>query len=126
MTIGDLSARTNVPASTIRYWESIGVLPAPARVSGRRTYTPSAVDLIVVLKLAQACGFSLDEMRRLIHGFRPDIPASRRWQELARGKQAEVERKIAELQAMRTLLGKVSRCTCADLQQCARIAASPR
>ena len=36
MTIGELAAQSGPPASTIRYWERIGVLPKPPRVSGQR------------------------------------------------------------------------------------------
>ena len=39
MTIGELAAESGMPASTIRYWERIGVLPKPARVSGQRRYS---------------------------------------------------------------------------------------
>jgi DNA-binding transcriptional MerR regulator len=38
MTIGELAAESGLPASTIRYWERIGVLPKPLRVSGQRVH----------------------------------------------------------------------------------------
>lgn len=79
-------SKTGVPASTIRYWERIGVLPAPARVSGQRRYTTESIHRLAVLRLAQACGFRLDEMRQLIHGFGSDTAPPRRWQKLARKK----------------------------------------
>ncbi len=69
MTIGELAAESGVPASTIRYWERIGVLPKPPRTNGQRRYAPDAVQRLAVLRLAQACGFRLEEMRRLLHGF---------------------------------------------------------
>jgi hypothetical protein len=49
MTIGELETETGVPASTIRYWERIGVLPKPARVGGQRRYGPDAVPYLAVL-----------------------------------------------------------------------------
>ena len=88
MTIGELAAESGMPASTIRYWERIGVLPKPARVSGQRRYAPDAVQRLAVLRLAQACGFRLEEMRHLLHGFGAGVKPPRRWQELARQKQA--------------------------------------
>jgi DNA-binding transcriptional MerR regulator len=42
MTIGELASRSRVPASTIRYWERIGALPLPVRVSGQRRYGEDA------------------------------------------------------------------------------------
>lgn len=63
MTIGELAIESGVPASTIRYWERIGVLPVPARISGQRRYLQDALHRLAVLRLAQACGFRLEEMR---------------------------------------------------------------
>jgi MerR family redox-sensitive transcriptional activator SoxR len=124
MTIGELVAETEMPASTIRYWERIGVLPKPARVGGQRRYGPDAVQRLAVLRLAQACGFHLDEMRHLLHGFPAGVKPPRRWQELARCKQHELEEQISRLKAMRRVLDRVMKCECLELQECGRIAAS--
>jgi MerR family redox-sensitive transcriptional activator SoxR len=124
MMIGELEADTGVPASTIRYWERIGVLPKPPRVNGQRRYGPEAIQYLAVLRLAQACGFCLEEMRHLLHGFRSSVPASRRWQELAQKKIQDLDQQMARLKAMRNLVDRVSQCQCADLSQCGRIAAS--
>jgi MerR family transcriptional regulator, redox-sensitive transcriptional activator SoxR len=72
-----------MPASTIRYWERIGVMPKPARSSGQRRYSLDALDYLAVLRLAQASGFRLDEMRHLLHEFEPGVAASGRWRDLA-------------------------------------------
>ncbi|MGI8744790.1 MAG: MerR family transcriptional regulator [Bryobacteraceae bacterium] len=124
MTIGELASKTGVPASTIRYWESIGVLPVAGRVSGQRRYTGDSIHRLAVLRLAQACGFRLDEMRHLMHGFRPETPPSRRWQELAHAKQIDLDTQIAQLKAMRRVVDRVLNCQCAELADCGRMAAS--
>lgn len=124
MTIGELSADSGIPASTIQYWEKIGVLPEPVRTSGQRRYSPDSLHRLSVLRLAQECGFRLDEMRHLLHGFSPGVPASRRWQELAVQKRQEIDEKISRLKVMRKLVNSVADCRCADLTQCGRIAAS--
>jgi MerR family redox-sensitive transcriptional activator SoxR len=124
MTIGELSADSGFPASTIRYWEKIGVLPKPVRSSGQRRYSQDSLDRLSVLRLAQECGFRLDEMRHLFHGFSPGIPASRRWKEIAVSKKHEIDEKISRLKAMRKLMDSVSDCRCVNLTQCGRIAAS--
>jgi MerR family transcriptional regulator, redox-sensitive transcriptional activator SoxR len=103
MTIGELTAESGTPASTIRYWERIGVLPKPERVSGQRRYFGDTVERLAVLHLAQTCGFRLDEMRHLTHGFGAAIKPPRRWQELARRKQRELDAQITRLKAMRRL-----------------------
>lgn len=124
MTIGELAARSGVPASTIRYWERVRVLPKPVRASGQRRYPADALHQLAVIRLAQACGFSLDATRQLLHGFRSDIPASRRWQELAREKQAELDEQMDRLRAMRQVVDRVFQCRCVELSECGRIAAS--
>ena len=124
MMIGQLEAETGVPASTIRYWERIGVLPKPLRVCGQRRYGAEAVHYLAVLRLAQACGFHLNEMRHLLHGFHAGIPASRRWQELSEKKIQELDEQIARLKAMRRVVNRVLQCQCVELPQCGRIAAS--
>ena len=113
MTIGELAAKANTPASTIRYWERLGLLPKPARVSGQRRYPAEALHDLAVLRLAQACGFRLKEIRHLLHGFRAGVPASRRWQELARKKQRELTEQMARLQTMSQLVDQVLQCQCA-------------
>ena len=122
MTIGELSDKSGAATSTLRYWERIGVLPKTMRVSGQRRYQADAVNLVAVLRLAKACGFSLPEMRRLLNGFRPKTPASERWRTSIREHQEVLERQISQLNAMQQLLYQVEQCQCADLSECGRIA----
>jgi DNA-binding transcriptional MerR regulator len=93
-------------------------------VSGQRRYGPDSIHYLAVLRLAQACGFRLEEMRHLLHGFRSSVPASRRWQEMAQKKMRELDEQMARLKAMRQLVSRVSQCQCAELPQCGRIATS--
>lgn len=123
MTIGEMSQTMSIPASTIRYYERLGILPAPKRIGGKRRYSPDAVDRIAVFKLAQACGFRLDEMRLLVSGLSPGASPSRRWRELATRKTHEIEEQMAKLSAMQQVVDRVLCCECADLQECGRIAA---
>ncbi len=124
MTIGELAAESGIPASTIRYWEKIGVLPKTARIGGQRRYAADAVHRLAVLHLAQLCGFRLEEMRHLLHGFGPGVKLPRRWQELAHKKQQELDEQIMRLKAMRRLVDRVLQCQCIELPECGRIAAS--
>ena len=123
MKIGELSRQSGLPASTIRYYEPIGILPRAPRVGGQRRYAPDAVDRLAVLKLAQYCGFSLDEMRQLLYGFRPAVPPSKRWQQLALKKQAELDVEMSRISEMKRMLGRVAGCQCPDLAECGRRAA---
>ena len=124
MTIGELSAQCGVPASTLRYWEKIKILPAAFRVSGQRRYPAEMANLVAVLQLAKACGFSLVEMRRLVDGFPSGTTASQRWRTSARAHEKVLERQFAQLNAMRQRLQGVQQCRCADLMECGRIASA--
>jgi DNA-binding transcriptional MerR regulator len=70
MTIGDIAAETGVPASTIRYWErsGLGCYLDPHRRAGNAGIHGSPVHRLAVLRLAQACGFRLAEMRFFCFG----------------------------------------------------------
>lgn len=123
MTIGQLAEESGIPASTIRYWERIGVLPKTGRVGGQRRYAGESLQRLRVLRLAQLCGFRLDEMRQLVQGFAANVTPSHRWHELAGRKQAEIDDQIARLLAMRRVVKSVMRCKCVNWVECGRTAA---
>ena len=56
LTIGELARRAGVATSALRYWEELGLLPAPARISGQRRYPESAVALVGVILLLRDVG----------------------------------------------------------------------
>src|SRR3954452_18111646 len=84
LSIGELARRAGRPASTIRYYESIGVLPEPERVSGRRRYTPEVLRRLATIDVAQQVGFTLDEIRELLNA--DGEPAHLRVRRLAESK----------------------------------------
>ncbi|MBX9600888.1 MAG: MerR family transcriptional regulator [Bryobacteraceae bacterium] len=122
MTIGGLSQRTGVPASTIRFWERVGVLPQALRIGGQRRYPKGAEQRVFLVRLAQGCGFTLEETALLLNGFTAKAPPSKRWQRFAALKEAELDGRIAQLEAMRDLVHRVSACQCPDWAECARMA----
>jgi len=67
LLIGDVAERTGLTAPTIRYYESIGVLPRPFRsTTGYRRYSETTVEELRFIKKAQALGFSLDEIGEIL------------------------------------------------------------
>src|SRR4051794_37191114 len=68
LTIGQLAKRVGVNLETIRYYEREGLIPPPPRKSsGHRAYSASAVSRVRFIKRAQELGFSLAEIRELLH-----------------------------------------------------------
>ena len=74
LAIGEVARRAGIQPSALRYYESIGLMPAPKRVSGRRRYEESTVQMLKVIQLAQQAGFTVAEIQTLLHGFAPDTP----------------------------------------------------
>jgi MerR family redox-sensitive transcriptional activator SoxR len=126
MTIGELAREAGLRPSAVRYYESLGLLPAPERRSGRRVYSDGAVAHLAVVQFALATGFTLRETRQLVRGFSASTRAGDRWRALAGVKLVEVERLIAQAEAMRILLTRVSECRCETLLECGRALAGTR
>src|SRR5690242_14051643 len=68
LTIGEVAALAGVQASTLRYYERIGILPRPPRVSGQRRYSREILALLAVIQLAKEADFSLPEIQALLYG----------------------------------------------------------
>ena len=118
LSIGEVASRAGVRASSIRYYESVGVLPEPVRESGRRRYGPDAVDRLRAIAVAQQAGFSLDEVSQLLDGSEGG-EVSGRLRELAKRKLPEVEELIARAESMKVWLEVASDCGCPSLDVCA-------
>lgn len=118
LTIGEVARQVGIRASAIRYYESVGLLPPPRRVSGQRRYHAEILRRLAFIQAAQAVGFSVAEMRALLGELHEDIPLSTRWQSLARRKLAEVDALIHQAQGMKRLLENGLQCNCSDLEQC--------
>src|SRR6478735_12114358 len=112
MTIGQLAREGGIRPSAVRYYESLGLLPAPERRSGRREYTDGAVAHLAVVQFALATGFTLRETRQLVRGFASGTTAGARWRALAEVKLREIDTLIAQAEAMKELLTRMSRCQC--------------
>ena len=120
MNIGQAAAASGVPAKTIRYYESIGLIPAAGRTaSGYRDYDRKEVETLRFIQRARSLGFSVKEVSELLALWRDRSRASAEVKRVALGHVAEIERKIAELQGMRhTLLDLTSRCYGDDRPDC--------
>ncbi|QWF77727.1 MerR family transcriptional regulator [Amycolatopsis sp. CA-230715] len=114
LSIGELSERTGVPTSALRYYDELGLVRPSSRDSGRRRYAESAVkDVAVVLFLAEI-GFSLAEIGTYLDGERT-------------GRREMIERKLAELaerqhriEVARTALEHGLKCPASEPMKCSR------
>ncbi len=121
LTIGEVARRAGVRASAIRYYEEAGLLEEPERVGGKRRYDEEALRRLALIGGAKRAGFTLGEIRTLLHGFPAGTGAAQRWQALASEKLVEVDEAIAQPRQTRGLLEEALRCECASLDECARL-----
>lgn len=118
LSIGEVAQHVGLRPSTLRYYESIALLPPAQRVSGQRRYTPEVIQRLQIINVAKEIGFSLDEIRVLLDGLSLDSPPSERWQSIAEAKLPEVERLIQRAQAMKQILQMGLNCECITIEDC--------
>jgi len=119
--IGELSKRTNCNIETIRYYEQIALLPAPARSAGRyRLYDTDDVRRLTFIRRARELGFTLDEIRTLLSLSASDGPgACANVRALAESHLAEVRAKTTDLRAMEHALAEAfRRCAAGEIPGC--------
>lgn len=110
LTIARLGAAADVGVETVRYYQRRGLLAVPARAGAVRRYGPEDVRRLRFIRRAQAAGFTLEEIGELIALDRTHDRA--RVRELAGGRLAALDAKIADLQQSRAALERL-RATCA-------------
>ncbi|MEE3063081.1 MAG: MerR family transcriptional regulator [Actinomycetota bacterium] len=115
LTIGEVARATGVAATTLRYYEQIGLLPSPARLSGRRRYDDSVLARLEVIRLCKSAGFALEEIQLLFADDAPGRPASRA---LAAAKLAQIDDQMASLARARAVIEWGMSCTCPSIDAC--------
>ena len=112
LNIGSVAEAAGLPAKTIRYYESIGLIqPAGRRANGYRSYSETDMRTLAFIKRARSLGFSVEEVRELLDLWRDRSRRSAKVKSLATRHIDALDRKISELQSMREALAHlVKRC----------------
>jgi MerR family copper efflux transcriptional regulator len=112
LTIGGVAAATGLPAKTIRYYESVGLIKPPTRSHGNyRLYDERDVATLRFIQKSRTLGFSLKEVGALVALWRDKRRASADVRRLAATHLAEIDARIAELRRIRQPLQRlVERC----------------
>ncbi|MCD7099739.1 helix-turn-helix domain-containing protein [Stenotrophomonas sp. MMGLT7] len=136
MTIGEAARATGTRAETIRYYEKIGLLPAPPRSAGNyRGYAPQDVARLGFVRRARELGFSIDHVRELLELADRREHDCCRVDELTRQHVAAIGQKIADLTALDRELnallascrgGRVAECRILEALAPANLPAVPR
>lgn len=121
MTIGQAAEAAAVAATTLRYYEREGLLAPSGRTSaGYRLYDGQTVERLMFIRAAQAVGFTLDDIRRLLELDAADARTCRsEVQPLLEHRMADIDRRICDLMRVRSMVGRaLDRCR-ASAGECA-------
>ncbi|WP_160119769.1 MerR family transcriptional regulator [Rhodovarius lipocyclicus] len=118
--IGALAKATGTKIETIRWYERVGLLPTPARTSGNyRAYNEVHLGRLSFIRRARDLGFSLEQIRALLDLSEDRERSCEAVDVIARQHLGEVDRKIADLQALRRELDSlIGQCRHGNVAQC--------
>lgn len=120
LTIGDLAAATRTKVETVRWYERIGLLPAPPRTNGNyRAYEVGHLRRLGFIRRSRDLGFTVEQVRELLTLADQRDGSCGEVDSLARAHLASVEQKVADLtrlaQELREVIG---RCGCRTVAEC--------
>ena len=111
INIREMCARSSAPASTLRYYEKLGLITSERKTSGsRRRYSEATLHRIIYITLAQRAGFSLDEIAEqlaILPNIHPLPP--RVWEPLRKKWEQRIDQHIAELKQLKIDLRRCTR-----------------
>jgi MerR family transcriptional regulator, redox-sensitive transcriptional activator SoxR len=119
LTIGQVAARAGVKTSHIRYYEDVGVLPEPTRLSGQRRYGEDVLRRLSIIDVAQRAGLTLDEIRDITGPGN----AGDRIRALADRKLPEIAELIGHARSVQRWLELARECDCDTVDVCELFAA---
>ena len=118
LSIGEVARRAGLLPTTLRYYESIGLLPDPARENGSRRYDNGVFERLEMIQTAQQAGFTLAEVRVLFDEILwSDAPAAK-WNSLIQRKLQEINNMLVNIQNMKHLLEDILNCDNEHLAEC--------
>ena len=120
ITIGELSKRTNCKVVTVRYYEKIGLIPAPSRTEGgNRLYYEAETRQLLFIRRCRELGFHLDEIRELLNLAKGSIGNCAEIQSLTLGHANEVKKRINDLRKIEKLLRSMAtQCDAGNVPEC--------
>lgn len=120
LTIGELSRRSGVAASALRFYEAEGLIWARRTDGNQRRFARSMLRRVAVIHAGRSAGIPLARLRDALDGLPRDrTPTRRDWERLSRAWRGDVDARIAELERLRDDLTSCIGCGCLSLRTCA-------
>lgn len=119
ITITELSQRSGVPASALRFYESLGLIESERTSGNHRRYPRAILRRVSVIRVAQALGLSLQEISAALAAL-PEgrTPTPEDWEAMAAAWGQDLDARIAQLQKLRDDLAGCIGCGCLSLDRC--------
>jgi MerR family redox-sensitive transcriptional activator SoxR len=119
LTIGEVSRRSGVASSALRFYEQRGLIASERAGSGHRRYPRAVLRRIAFIVFAQRVGLTLDEIGTELARLPPDrAPTRRDWARLSGTWTSRIDDRIAELERLRAGLTECIGCGCLSLERC--------
>jgi MerR family redox-sensitive transcriptional activator SoxR len=119
LTIGEVSRRSGVAASALRFYEERGLIMSERASSGHRRYPRPVLRRIAFIVFAQRIGLTLEEIGAELARLPPERAPNRRdWSRLSRKWTARIDQRIAELERLKAGLTECIGCGCLSLERC--------
>jgi MerR family transcriptional regulator, redox-sensitive transcriptional activator SoxR len=119
LTIGEVSKRSGVAASALRFYEERGLIASERAGSGHRRYPRPVLRRIAFIVFAQRVGLTLEEIGAELAKLPPDrVPTRQDWERLSRRWSDRIDERIAELQRLKRGLTECIGCGCLSLERC--------
>ena len=119
LTISEVSRRSGVAASALRFYEQRGLISSERAGSGHRRYRRPVLRRIAFIVFAQRVGLSLEEIGTELDKLPPDrAPTRDDWSSLSSKWGARIDERIAELERLRAGLTECIGCGCLSLDRC--------
>jgi MerR family transcriptional regulator, redox-sensitive transcriptional activator SoxR len=120
LTIGEVSARSGVAPSALRFYEAEGLISAGRTDGNQRRYDRSTLRRIAFIQAGRAAGIPLERIHTALEALPSDrTPNTRDWQRLSRSWREDLDRRISTLEALRGRLTTCIGCGCLSLTKCA-------
>lgn len=119
LTIGELSVRSGVASSALRYYEKLGLIRSVRTGGNQRRYERAELRRVAFIRIAQRVGVSLDEIAEALASL-PDsrTPTKADWARLSAAWKARLTERIQLLEGLRDRLSSCIGCGCLSLQRC--------
>jgi MerR family transcriptional regulator, redox-sensitive transcriptional activator SoxR len=119
LTIGELSERSGIATSAIRYYEERGLVRSRRTTGNQRRYERSMLRRLAFIRTAQRVGLTLDEIEEALAALPSNrTPTKADWSRLSRGWRPRLDAQIAQLERLRDTLDSCIGCGCLSLRRC--------